>query len=615
MCGIAGCTWEDKILVKKMTQAIQHRGPDDVGLFTDKGISLGHRRLSIIDLSKKGHQPMFSEDSDAVIVFNGEIYNYPFLKQDLEKKGYSFKSSSDTEAILQGYSEYGLGVLNRLDGMFAFALWDKSKKELILARDRIGKKPLYYYQKGKEFAFASEIKALLENPELDMSLSRQALSNFLTLRFSSGNSTFFSAIKKVEPGTALIIRKGKVKLHRYWSFSQAQKEIVPSRKKIDSLIAESVRKRLLADVPVGVFLSGGLDSSTIVSYMSRFAENIRTFSVGFKDGGDESPYAQKVAEFYNTDHTKIMLSKDILSKLPQVVWHLDEPLADPAALPTYFLSEAVSKKVKVALSGEGGDEVFGGYDSLNKIPTLRKIARIPSTLSRKVISPLLAASSHALVYPHKQMAALAAEITTHPRDLVENTKRLFYFPFNASDKESLLPQLKGKVTFKTASDDCITSKKNIENQVINFYFKEWLPNDLLMKVDKMSMAHGLEVRAPFLDIPLIEYYASLNIRYKYNRSLFRSVVRDKLPPAILKRAKKGFTLPLSSWMQKKEFIERVMPHMNDLQKRGIFEKKAFEKIINRPREFRNDHRLWVLLNLELWYKEFVDKRKPQTINL
>ena len=616
MCGIAGFTWEDKSLIRKMTRAIQHRGPDDEGFYIDKDISLGHRRLSILDLSEKGHQPMFTEDDNYVIIFNGEIYNYPQLKEQLIKLRYRFSSNSDTEAILHGYQEYGVKVLQHLDGMFTFALWDRRKKELVLARDRLGKKPLYYYKNENGIAFASEIKALLEDTELDRGIDMQSISNFLTLRFSSGNTTIFSAVRKLEPGTAILFSQGRIKRHSYWKLPVLSETQKPSRKEVDSLIADSVKKRLLADVPIGVFLSGGLDSSTIVSYMSRFTDNIQTFSVGFSDGSDESPYAEKVARAYNTNHTSIMLDRDILGILPQVVWHLDEPLADPASLPTYLLCKEVSKKVKVALSGEGGDEVFGGYDSFNKIPALRRIARTPSFLSKGVVSPALSASSAILRYPYKQMSNLAAEIAAHPKDLVENTKRLFYFPFNRADKRNLfVAGVVKKINPATAVDSLINSEKNIENQVIQFYFKEWLPNDLLMKVDKTSMAHGLEVRAPFLDVKLVEYYSKIGLEYKYNRRLFREVVKDLLPKTILRRSKKGFTLPLSSWMQRKEFVQRIKPHIEDLKSRHIIKVTEIDKIMKNTGAFRNDHRLWVLLNLELWYKEYIDGQNPRKIKI
>ena len=616
MCGIAGFTWEDKSLIRKMTGAIEHRGPDDSGFYLDKNISLGHRRLSIIDLSKKGHQPMFTEDDKVVIVFNGEIYNYPQLKTQLTKLGHRFNSNSDTEAILNGYKEYGIQVLQHLDGMFAFALWDKSKKLLLLARDRIGKKPLYYNLSKNGIAFASEIKAILQDSDLNKSIDAQSISNFLTLRFSSSDTTIFSSIRKLEPGTAILFSSGKIKKHSYWQLPSLVVSHKPSINEVDSLIADSVKKRLLADVPIGVFLSGGLDSSTIVSYMSRFTDNIRTFSVGFSDGSDESPYAEKVAQVYNTNHKSIILDKDILKFLPKVVWHLDEPLADPAALPTYILCKEVSKKVKVALSGEGGDEVFGGYDSLNKIPLLRKIKKVPSILSRGIISSYLQSSSALLRYPYKQMSNLLADIAATPNDLVDNTKKLFYFPFNQENKKSILSQkIASKVNLNTAIDDLVHSEKNIENQVIQFYFKEWLPNDLLMKVDKTSMAHGLEVRAPFLDTKLIEYYSKIALEHKYNRKLFREVVKNQLPKEILKRSKKGFTLPLSSWMQKREFVQRIAPHIEDLKSRNIMKDIEIEKIVKNPEAFRNDHRLWVLLNLELWYKEYVDGQKPNKITI
>jgi len=604
MCGIAGFNWADKELIKKMTQQVAHRGPDDFGFYTDRYISLGHRRLSIVDLSKKGHQPMQNITGSVTVIFNGEIYNYKRLKEDLEKKGYKFISESDTEAIVYGYEEYKEGIFSMLEGMFAIAIWDKKNKKLILARDRIGKKPIYYHFKDRKFIFASEIKAILEFDEIEREIDFQCLSDYLSLRYSSGNKTMFKDICKLGPGEYLIYSNNKIEINKHWILPELTQIRIPEENEVDGLIEKAVEKRLMGDVPIGVFLSGGLDSSAIVGYMSRLTDNIKTYSVGFGDNTDETKYAEIVANKFNTDHKNILLDKESLSILPKLVWHLDEPLADPAAVPTYLLCEKVSKEVKVALSGEGGDETFGGYQSFNYIKHLISIKKIPSFLRKKIISPSLSIASNMFGYPRKQILKLGAEIVKSD-DLIENQKRLFYFPFNEKDKSELLKSK--EVNLSNPIDKYLHEIDNPWNNTLKYYFKEWLPNDLLMKVDKTSMAHSLEVRNPFLDTDLINYFSSIDNAYKHKRFLFKKVVSKVLPDSIMKRKKQGFTLPISNWFIQKEFTDRLLPHFDNLSKRKIFDETSYKKIINNPKDFRNDHRMWVLLNFELWNKIYLDK--------
>ena len=588
MCGITGFTWGDKKLIRSITERISHRGPDAQGYYVDKGISLGHRRLSIIDLSPKGRQPMFNEDSSIVIVFNGEIYNFKKLKEDLLKKGCKFKSNSDTEVIIAGYEEYGEKICSKLDGMFAFALWDTKNNKLIIARDRIGKKPLYYATENDNLIFASEIKSLLE-AGVSRDIDKNILIDTVACRFSPGNYTVFSKIKKLPPGSYGIFSKGKLKISSYWQIPPLTETKEPSIKEVDQLIDSAVEKRLMSDVPIGVLLSGGLDSSTMVAYMSRKTENIKTFSVGFTEGIDESKYARIVANHFNTDHKEIILDKEMLSHLPKVVYHLDEPISDPAALPTYLLSKEVSKHVKVALSGEGGDEVFGGYDTVNKLSFLNKINKIPYPI-KKILIPALKGVSSLYVYPKKQIYNFGADLL-NSKTIEEAYKKLYYFPFNKCEIKEFT-----NVSRPDLLDNFIKSKE-LYKASINFYFKEWLPNDLLMKVDKTSMAHGLEIRAPFLDKDLIEYFFSIPRKHKINRDLFKKTVSPHLPKIIANRKKQGFSLPISTWFTNKDFFNRIEPHIQDLKKRDIFNQNKLNNLINNPTSYRNDHKLWSLLNL------------------
>jgi len=605
MCGIVGFNWEDKDLIKRMHIEIKHRGPDDYGIFCDKNISLGHRRLSIIDLSKNGHQPMFNRNGDLSITFNGEIYNYKKVRKELIDKGYSFRSETDTEVILLGYEEYGEKILEKIDGMFAFAVWDSKNSKIFLARDRVGKKPIYYYFDKGKFIFASEIKAILEYEEVEREIDEQCFSDYLTLRFSSGNRTMFKSIKKLMPANYIICQSNKIQIKKYWKLPEFEERYKPSVEKIDEIISDSVEKRLMADVPIGVFLSGGLDSSTIVSYMSKFSDKINTFSVGFGDSTDERKYAKIVAEKFSTNHKEIFLNSDFIKELPKVVWHFDEPLADPASTPTYLLSKEVSKKVKVALSGEGGDEVFGGYDSFNNIGFIKRLNSKWLKPINKTAQLMSNFSSNFLKYPRKQIMLLLSDILKE-KDLYKKYEKLFYFPFDEKDKEDLLNEdILNKIKTQVYLDEALRSSKSLEKGSMLYYFNDWLPNDLLMKADKMSMAHGLEVRNPFLDVNLINYFAGIGSEYKKRRKIFRESIKNSLPKEILKRKKQGFTLPLTNLVKDKDFLDLIRNNIEGIKKIGLVKADKIDKILNNPYEFKNEHRLWVLLNFCLWKRIYI----------
>ncbi len=607
MCGITGFTWEDKELIRAVTNCIAHRGPDAEGYYIDKGISLGHRRLSIIDLSPKGKQPMFNEDNTIILTFNGEIYNFKELKSELVKNGHIFKSNSDTEVIIHGYETYGEKIFSMLDGMFALGLWDKINQKLIIARDRIGKKPLYYSQDGKNLLFASEIKSLLK-AGVSRDIDKETLLDTMASRFSPGNKTVFSKVKKLPPGNYGIFIKGKLEIHSYWNMPPLTEKHTPSIKEIDNHIEKAVEKRLISDVPVGILLSGGLDSSTLVSYMARKTSKISTFSVGFTEGINETNYAKIVSDHFGTKHTEMILNEEMLSYLPKVVWHLDEPIADPAALPTYLLCKEVSKHVKVALSGEGGDEVFGGYHTINSLPLINKLSKIPNILKKNLGAPLIEAIAPFHKYPKKQIYNFGADLL-RSKTIEEAYKKLYYFPFNKEELISFTGNIRPDLL------DKFIKNKDFYKASINFYFNEWLPNDLLMKVDKMSMAHGLEIRAPFLDKRLIEYFFTIPKKYKINKDIFKKTVAPHLPKIIVNRKKQGFSLPVSTWFTKKDFLDRVIPQINDLSRRKLFKQNEIDNLIKHPSNYRNDHKLWSLLNIELWYKIYIDQTSLEKIKL
>ncbi len=609
MCGIVGFTWEDKKLLRKMTELVAHRGPDSAGFYCDSGISLGHRRLVIMDLSKKGNQPLVNEEGDVFVIVNGEIYNFKKLREILEKKGHCFSSNSDSEVIVHGYEEYGDNVSSYLEGMFAFALWDSKKRKLILSRDRIGERPLYYAFDGKQLLFASEIKALLQH-DIPLEIDIQCLSDYLTLRASQGTRTMFKGIVKLAPGTLLIYRNSRIKVRRYWQlppFSSEEANLGHFR----ALMQEALEERLMSDVPLGVFLSGGLDSSSLVASLSRVHEQIKTFSLGFNDPTDELKYARIVAERFHTDHTEIIVDQDVLKMLPKIVWHLDEPMADPAVIPTYLISEKTAEKVKVVLSGEGGDEIFGGYHTMNYVDWVKHVDALP-WLFRFGVGRIADLFSRSFQYPYKQKILLGAALMRE-QGVKRRYQKLFYFPFEEEEKAALLGNTAKQVSLETAWDHYVNG--DLLRGAFQYYFNEYLPNDLLIKADRMGLAHGLEIRVPYLDIGLVEYSCKLHPRYKHHRALFRRVVKDLLPREILHKKKQGFTMPLSRWFMQKEFSSRFSQHFEDLGKRKIFDPSTYRKILERPTEFKNDHRLWVLLNFELWCKIYLDGMEHRKIHI
>ena len=581
-----------------MTDALIHRGPNDAGHYTDRNVSLGHRRLSIIDLSKKGHQPMSNKKNTIHLIFNGEIWNFKELRAQLIQKGYIFKSDSDTEVIVQGYEEYGEEICSMLDGMFAFALWDKKKKKLLLARDRMGKKPLYYYHSAEKLVFASEIKSILQDAEIPRKLNEHCLSDYLTLRYSPGNSTMFEGIWKLPPASYAVFQSGVLTIRRYYALPNFTATHRAEKEKGSLLISRAIEKRLIADVPLGIFLSGGLDSSAIVAYASRFLKKIKTFSVSFDSAVDESHYARIVARNFKTQHTEIKVEKDLLKYLPEVVYHFDEPLADPAALPTYALCKEVSKHVTVALSGEGGDEVFGGYDSFNYLPQLRFLYSFPHLLRKGIISPFFSLLSRFYPYPRKHMFLAFSHIVRHST-IEQGFRELFYFPFDYQEKNLLFA--------KSVTDPFPVPRQKFDITAQRYYFNEWLPNDLLMKADKMGMIHHIEIRTPFLDRELVEYFASLSYEEKHNRKLFRQIVSPLLPSAIMKKKKQGFTLPLYDWFSDADTFKRIVPFLEKLKQRHIFNVAYIDTLMKNPVIFKNEHKLWVLLNFELWYEIYLDR--------
>lgn len=578
MCGIVGFTWEDKQLIKQMTESIIHRGPDGKGHFTDTGISLGHRRLSIIDLSERGKQPMSNENGTIWITFNGEIYNFKELKKELQQKGHIFISNTDTEVILHGYEEYGKQFVKRLNGMFAFGLWDQNKKELILARDKVGIKPLYYTFTNEGIIFASEIKALLVCHSVTRELNKEAVDRYFALKIVPGKNTMFKGIYRLEPGNMLIYSKGLYSIQKYWDlFLEEKEEKKPAE--LYRLFLKSVDRMLMSDVPLGVYLSGGLDSSAIVGAMKTLhPENeVHTFTMGFDDLRDEYNYARKVANAFGTTHHELIITfKNMTKALPEVIWHLDEPLANPALVPTHLLSAFAKKNITVALMGQGSDELFAGY---NKSILLVSPKWMPKTIRWR---------------RHRSSEILFAD------------RRRMY---NKAYKP--LPTY---AEMEAYADKC----KNILNKGLIFDIKEILPNFILNEDDKLTMSSAIEGRVPFLDGNIIDFASKLpeyqKINNKNGKFILKQATRRLLPNSVLTDKKRHFYTPIKDWLNTDLLpVAENLLSESEVLKRGIFSnnfvKQLFRKHKTSIRRYKYANQIFALLMFDMWHRTFIEQEK------
>jgi asparagine synthase (glutamine-hydrolysing) len=630
MCGICGVyEYKKRRPVARqipydMLRVIRHRGPDDEGVYLDSDLALGMRRLSIIDLAS-GKQPISNEDGSVVVVFNGEIYNYQELKAQLRQRGHVFATASDTEVIVHLYEECGEECVRQLRGMFAFAVWDVRHRRLFLARDRLGIKPLYYTQADERLVFGSEIKAILQHPEVRARLDVEGLSNFLSLKYVPAPQTMFSDILALPPGHALTCDAKGVKVWPYWDLSfsshtggQMREEIYAEQ--LEELLRESVKIHLMSDVPFGAFLSGGLDSSTIVALMSQFLERpVKTFSAGFEGEGEafsELPYARIVAKRYQTDHHEVLIrSQDLVALAEKVVWHLDQPIADEATLANYMVAELASHHVKMVLTGEGGDELFAGYaryvgEQLS--PFFRSIPRPVKALALRV--------SARVPRLRRSKLALYALCQTD-----EATRLVNWFPlFNRDMKEALLSaELKNSLNGSSVEQvfaQHLTRTKSADplSRMLYLDTKLWLPDDLLARGDKTSMAASVEARVPLLDHKLVEFAAALPPHLKLRRLarkyLLKKVSENWLPAQIIDRKKKGFPIPMSVWFRReaRSFVRDILSPAA-LRRRGLFSPHYVEKLLNEHEAGSADHGalIWGLLNVELWHSLFIDSNHIQ----
>ncbi len=625
MCGICGVfEYRSKEpiperLLDPMLEVIRHRGPDDDGKYVDGELALGMRRLSIIDLTG-GKQPIFNEDRSVVIVFNGEIYNYVELAEQLRGRGHHLETASDTEVIVHLYEEFGDDCVQQLRGMFAFAIWDVKRRRLLVVRDRLGVKPLYYSAVGERLVFGSEIKAILQHPEVRPSLDPEALSNFLSLKYVPSPQTMFRGIAALPPGHLLTCDADGVSVRQYWDLSFAGNEHnhrgeESAAEELEALLRESVRLELRSDVPFGAFLSGGVDSSTIVALMSQFLnEPVKTFSVGFTGEGEafsELPYARMVAQRYETDHHEIFVGpQDFIDLASKVVWHLDQPIADEADLPNYMVSELASRHVKMVLTGEGGDELFAGY--------ARYAGEQFSTLFRGIPGPIrslaLATSARVPGLGRQKIALYALSQTD------EAVRLTNWFPLFNRDMKSALLSNELKMALDGSSTDQVFARQLARtdatdplSRMLYVDTKLWLPDDLLARGDKTSMAASLEARVPLLDHKLVEFAASLPSHMKLHglarKYLLKKVSRKLLPAPIIDRKKKGFPVPTSLWFRKeaRSFLrDQLSP--DRVRQRGLFNPDYVEQLIEKHESgfVNGGNLLWGLLSVELWHQLYID---------
>jgi asparagine synthase (glutamine-hydrolysing) len=627
MCGIYGIaslntgeTPAARALLSQMGDAMRHRGPDDEGYYLGQGIAMGMRRLSIIDLTG-GHQPIPNEDETVWAICNGEIYNFKELRRELEKAGHIFQCDSDTEVLVHLYEQEGLDFLKKLRGMFGLALWDARRRRLVLARDRVGEKPLYLYKDAERLIFASEIKAILECEGIPRAVNSRALHDYCALGYVPAPYTMFGGIEKLLPGEVLVLEQGTVTIKPYWDLSFEHVEERSEEEWVELLrdkLLESVRMQLVSDVPLGAFLSGGIDSSTIVAAMAQSSDRpVNTYSIGF-EGPDqfynELPFARTVAQQYATNHHEIVVRPDVCKLLPQLIWHMDEPVADSALITTYLIARLAGESVTVILSGVGGDELFGGYRRYLGESIGAYYRRLPGFLRRKVVPFLF---SKLPQDRHSSFANYARLASSYVRSAELDADRAyadFITVFSPAMRAELLRNQDAPGDF--AVDGYFSRCRNAESLHRNMYvdIKTSLADDLLLLTDKMTMAASIECRAPLLDYELIELTARMPARMKVNgltlKYLLKKTAAKWLPPQILHRKKRGFGAPVGSW-----FRDQLQPLMEDclsreqVSKRGFFDPATVERIIESHRNRTADHtdHVLALITFELWCRIFLDQ--------
>lgn len=623
MCGIAGFVsldrqeplQETRAQLHEMCEVIRHRGPDDEGLYVDGGVALGMRRLSIIDLAT-GHQPIANESGTVWTVFNGEIYNYRALRQQLQQRGHRFMTATDTEVIVHGYEEWGEQVFRHLYGMFGIAIWDTRTRTLLLGRDRLGIKPLYWTQAGGRLYFGSELKSILLGPEVRRDLDVDGLDHYLSFLYTPPDGSIFSGIHKLPPGQLLHWRDGHCRTTSYWQVPRGETFAgteADARTALHAYLRDAVSSHLVSDVPVGAFLSGGLDSGVVVGLMAQASSTpVRTFSIGFDEPEfDELDGARQVARHFHTDHHELVVRPDAVSLLDELIGHFDEPFADASAIPTYYVSKLAGEHVKVVLSGDGGDELFGGYD-------------------RYIPHRHVAAFDRLAPSPVRGLAGLAGWCLPHGargKNFLRHVGRdargryLDAIRFFSPDEKRALLTTHTRGHRRRDDPEALAAERfhrfdglSWPAQMMRFDSETYLPEDVLTKVDRMSMAHSIESRVPLLDHRLVEFAASLpaslHVRHGQRKQLFRQVASDLLPAAILARPKRGFGVPLSIWFRGhlRELFADTLLSTRALA-RGYFKEAFVRQLVNEHLSGVRDHtlRLWQLVVFERWHRLYLDE--------
>jgi asparagine synthase (glutamine-hydrolysing) len=623
MCGIAGImSLSDRVVrleeLRAMCDAIIHRGPDDQGFHIGSGIGLGMRRLSIIDL-RTGHQPVENEDGSVRVVFNGEIYNFESLRKSLQAQGHEFRTDTDTEVIVHLYEQYDEGCVDRLRGMFVFALWDQRRRKLMIARDRLGKKPLYYTIAKDRLIFASELKSVLQIPEVERRFDWAALAHYLSSLCTPLDKSILAGIHKLPPAHVLTATPWHgIKIKQYWDLrfdADYQKSEDYFVERLRDLLEESVRLRMISDVPLGAFLSGGVDSSAVVAMMARNSSRpVKTFSIGFKEREfNELDYARQVSQHLGTEHEELVVEPNVLEMIDDIAWYLDEPFGDPSAIPTYMVSKLASGSVKVVLSGDGGDELFAGYDRYLVERRERRYRVLPA--------------------PVRKMAGLVGRVMPEGAKGRNFLRHLAYdgveryLDANVVFKRPQLEKLlKAEALATIRRYDPLRTRRELMHAEKSHWLsslqyadtKLYLPNDILTKVDRMSMAHSIEARVPLLDHKLVEFAATippeLKLRGNTTKYIFKRAMEGILPDQILYRPKRGFAVPLSRWFRGhlNGFVRDLLLDCTSRQ-RGILNPEYIERLVVMNDRGRNlDFELWSLITFELWCRKFMDRQQSES---
>jgi asparagine synthase (glutamine-hydrolysing) len=625
MCGIAGFVESSTVaapfsldagraLVQRMCGVIRHRGPDDEGVWVDEGVALGMRRLSIIDLST-GHQPIHNEDRTVWIVFNGEIYNFQELRRDLEAAGHRFYTSTDTEVIVHAYEQWGTGAISRLRGMFGLAIWDTRSRTLLVARDRVGIKPMHYADVNGRFYFGSELKSLLQAPDLPRDLDMDSIDHYLSFLYTPRDGSIFASVRKLPPGHLLTWTNGRMTIQPYWQLPVTETyrgSEADAVHQLRGVLTDAVRSHLVSDVPLGAFLSGGIDSSLVVGLMSETSSApVKTFSIGFNEPAfDELEHARRVARHFGTDHHELVVQPDAIGILDRLISHFDEPFADSSAIPTWYVSEMARRHVTVVLSGDGGDELFGGYDRYVPHPRVVAFDRYSPRALRRV------AAIAAARLPH---GVRGKNFLRHVgRD--DRGRYLDAIRFFGTDEKPALLTVDARRRMHAADAEHRLARRFERyaelpwpSQMMRFDMETYLPDDVLTKVDRMSMAHSIESRVPLLDSGVVAFAstlpAALKIKNGRRKHVLKEVAAALLPQEILNRKKQGFGVPLGVWFRGnlRELFSDTLLSPASLQ-RGYFESAFVRRIVNEHLTGKRDHtlRLWQLVVFERWQQQYVD---------